>query len=51
MSTPPILHRSVHLQVDEAKGIMTDNIEKVIAQGEKLQVLTDKTENLMFEAS
>ncbi|GLC42334.1 hypothetical protein PLESTB_000658400 [Pleodorina starrii] len=41
---------AVQSRVDEVKGIMTDNIDKVISQGEKLQVLTDKTENLMFEA-
>ena len=28
---------------------MTDNIDKVLARGEKLELLTDKTENLMFE--
>ena len=38
------------VQVDEVKGIMTENIEKVLARGEKLELLTDKTENLMFEA-
>ncbi|PNH06023.1 hypothetical protein TSOC_007676 [Tetrabaena socialis] len=36
--------------VDEVKGIMTENIEKVLARGEKLELLTDKTENLMNEA-
>ena len=36
--------------MDEVKGIMTENIEKVLARGEKLELLTDKTENLMFEA-
>lgn len=41
---------SVQKKVDEVKGIMTDNIEKVLARGEKLELLTDKTENLMFEA-
>ncbi|GIL61725.1 hypothetical protein Vafri_16125 [Volvox africanus] len=41
---------AVQSRVDEVKGIMTENIEKVIAHGEKMQVLTDKTENLMFEA-
>lgn len=38
-------------QVDEVKGIMTENIEKVLARGEKLELLTDKTENLMTEVS
>ncbi|GFR41751.1 hypothetical protein Agub_g2506 [Astrephomene gubernaculifera] len=41
---------SVQSKVDEVKGIMTENIEKVLARGEKLELLTDKTENLMFEA-
>jgi hypothetical protein len=36
-------------QVDEVKGIMTENIDKVLARGEKLELLTDKTENLMNE--
>ena len=36
-------------QVDEVKGIMSDNIEKVLARGEKLELLVDKTDNLMFE--
>lgn len=35
--------------MDEVKGIMTENIEKVLARGEKLELLTDKTENLMNE--
>jgi hypothetical protein len=37
--------------VDEVKGIMSDNIEKVLARGEKLELLVDKTDNLMFEVS
>ena len=37
------------MQVDEVKGIMTDNIDKIMQRGEKLELLTDKTENLMFE--
>ncbi|KAG2452181.1 hypothetical protein HYH02_003212 [Chlamydomonas schloesseri] len=41
---------SVQKKVDEVKGIMTENIEKVLARGEKLELLTDKTENLMFES-
>ncbi|PNW84187.1 hypothetical protein CHLRE_04g224750v5 [Chlamydomonas reinhardtii] len=41
---------SVQKKVDEVKGIMTENIEKVLARGEKLELLTDKTENLMNEA-
>eukprot|EP00201_Polytomella_parva_P018925 CAMPEP_0175071712 /NCGR_PEP_ID=MMETSP0052_2-20121109/19406_1 /TAXON_ID=51329 ORGANISM="Polytomella parva, Strain SAG 63-3" /NCGR_SAMPLE_ID=MMETSP0052_2 /ASSEMBLY_ACC=CAM_ASM_000194 /LENGTH=137 /DNA_ID=CAMNT_0016338935 /DNA_START=270 /DNA_END=683 /DNA_ORIENTATION=+ len=41
---------SVQQKVNEVKGIMTENIEKVLARGEKLELLTDKTENLVFEA-
>lgn len=36
--------------MDEVKGIMSDNIEKVLARGEKLDTLVDKTDNLMSEA-
>ncbi len=39
----------VNAQVDEVKGIMTENIDKMLQRGEKLELLTDKTENLMFE--
>jgi hypothetical protein len=31
------------------KNIMSDNIEKVLSRGEKLDLLVDKTDNLMFE--
>eukprot|EP00879_Flechtneria_rotunda_P005114 GHRR01005396.1.p1 GENE.GHRR01005396.1~~GHRR01005396.1.p1 ORF type:complete len:264 (+),score=92.96 GHRR01005396.1:180-971(+) len=41
---------SVQKKVDEVKGIMSDNIEKVLSRGEKLDLLVDKTDNLMFEA-
>jgi hypothetical protein len=37
------------LQVDEVKNIMSENIEKVLSRGEKLDLLVDKTDNLMFE--
>jgi hypothetical protein len=37
--------------VDEVKNIMSDNIEKVLSRGEKLDLLVDKTDNLMFEVS
>lgn len=39
------------LQVDEVKNIMSDNIEAVLSRGEKLDLLVDKTDNLMFEVS
>ncbi|EFJ08162.1 hypothetical protein SELMODRAFT_235084 [Selaginella moellendorffii] len=37
-------------QVSEVKGIMMDNIEKVLERGEKIELLVDKTENLRFQA-
>lgn len=37
--------------MDEVKNIMSDNIEKVLSRGEKLDLLVDKTDNLMFEVS
>jgi len=37
-------------QVAEVKGIMMDNIEKVLDRGEKIELLVDKTENLRFQA-
>jgi hypothetical protein len=43
---PPTL---LLLQVDEVKNIMSENIEKVLSRGEKLDLLVDKTDNLMFE--
>lgn len=43
------LHTHTYTQVDEVKNIMSDNIEKVLSRGEKLDLLVDKTDNLMFE--
>ncbi|EPS62366.1 hypothetical protein M569_12426, partial [Genlisea aurea] len=37
--------------ITEVKGIMMDNIEKVLDRGEKIELLVDKTENLQFQAS
>jgi hypothetical protein len=39
----------VWIQVDEVKGIMTDNIDKMLARGEKLELLSERTDNLVFE--
>jgi vesicle-associated membrane protein 72 len=36
--------------ISEVKGIMMDNIEKVLDRGEKIELLVDKTENLQFQA-
>jgi hypothetical protein len=44
-------HHYCCLQVDEVKNIMSENIEKVLSRGEKLDLLVDKTDNLMFEVS
>lgn len=40
----------VKAQVSEVKGVMMENIEKVLDRGEKIEVLVDKTENLRFQA-
>ncbi|WOK94643.1 Synaptobrevin domain-containing protein/Longin domain-containing protein [Canna indica] len=37
-------------QITEVKGIMMDNIEKVLDRGEKISLLVDKTESLQFQA-
>ncbi|VFQ72202.1 unnamed protein product [Cuscuta campestris] len=37
-------------QVDEVKGVMMGNIEKVLDRGEKIELLVDKTENLRSQA-
>lgn len=40
----------VQNQVDEVVGIMQNNIEKVVARGEKLDSLNTKTEDLSHNA-
>ncbi|XP_047309057.1 vesicle-associated membrane protein 721-like [Impatiens glandulifera] len=40
----------VKAQVSEVKGVMMENIEKVLDRGEKIEVLVDKTENLHNQA-
>ncbi|KAL5710599.1 hypothetical protein ACHQM5_021142 [Ranunculus cassubicifolius] len=37
-------------QMTEVKGIMMDNIEKVLDRGEKIELLVDRTESLQFQA-
>ncbi|KAJ8900085.1 hypothetical protein K2173_024201 [Erythroxylum novogranatense] len=37
-------------QITEVKGIVMDNIEKVLDRGERIELLVDKTENLQFQA-
>ncbi|XP_020260362.1 vesicle-associated membrane protein 727-like [Asparagus officinalis] len=37
-------------QITEVKGVMMENIEKVLDRGEKIELLVDKTENLQFQA-
>ncbi|KAK9068724.1 hypothetical protein SSX86_012839 [Deinandra increscens subsp. villosa] len=41
----------VKAQVSEVKGVMLDNIEKVMERGEKVELLVDKTDNLRNQAS
>ncbi|KAE8655353.1 VAMP724 protein [Hibiscus syriacus] len=40
----------VKAQVSEVKGVMMENIEKVLDRGEKIELLVDKTENLHQKA-
>jgi len=40
----------VKAQVNEVKGVMMENIEKVLDRGEKIELLVDKTENLRYQA-
>ncbi|XP_031113696.1 putative vesicle-associated membrane protein 726 [Ipomoea triloba] len=40
----------VKAQVNEVKGVMMGNIEKVLDRGEKIELLVDKTENLRSQA-
>ncbi|KAF7153382.1 hypothetical protein RHSIM_Rhsim01G0257300 [Rhododendron simsii] len=41
----------VKAQVSEVKGVMMENIEKVLDRGEKIELLVDKTENLRSQMS
>lgn len=41
---------NVTKKVEEVKGIMAENIDRMLQRGEKLELLTDKTENLMNES-
>ncbi|KAI3511527.1 hypothetical protein L2E82_29093 [Cichorium intybus] len=41
----------VKAQVDEVKGVMMENIEKVLDRGEKIELLVDKTDNLRNQAN
>ncbi|KAJ9565101.1 hypothetical protein OSB04_001067 [Centaurea solstitialis] len=40
----------VKAQVSEVKGVMMENIEKVLDRGEKIELLVDKSENLHSQA-
>ncbi|KAM7485472.1 hypothetical protein LguiA_001481 [Lonicera macranthoides] len=40
----------VKAQVSEVSGAMTENIEKILDRGEKIEVLVDKSQNLHSEA-
>ena len=37
-------------QIEDVKGVMVENIEKVLARGEKIELLVDKTEALNASA-
>lgn len=40
----------VQRRVDDVKNVMVQNIEQVLARGEKIEDLVDKTDNLRFQA-
>ncbi|KAM3382315.1 hypothetical protein P3S68_007889 [Capsicum galapagoense] len=40
----------VKAQVSEVKGVMMENIEKVLDRGEKIELLVDKTDNLRSQS-
>ncbi|KAK9673391.1 hypothetical protein RND81_12G164800 [Saponaria officinalis] len=40
----------VQTQISEVKGVMMENIEKVLDRGEKIELLVDKTEDLRSQA-
>jgi len=40
----------VRQQLDEVKGVMVENIEKVLERGEKIELLVDKTDKLNQQA-
>lgn len=42
---------AVRRKVDEVKSIMVDNIEKVLQRGEKIELLVDKTDDLVNQAA
>lgn len=42
--------KAIQQQVDETKKIMEDNIDKMLARGEKLQALKEKTDKLKKES-
>ncbi|KAK4751068.1 hypothetical protein SAY87_004550 [Trapa incisa] len=48
MDHPEVMGKmaKVKAQVSEVKGVMLDNIEKVLDRGEKIELLVDKTESL-----
>jgi vesicle-associated membrane protein 7 len=41
---------AVKSQIDEVKGVMVQNIEKVLERGEKIELLVDKTDRLNQQA-
>merc|ERR1712176_916660 len=41
---------AVKSQIDDVKGVMVQNIEKVLERGEKIELLVDKTDRLNQQA-
>lgn len=40
----------VRSQIDDVKGVMVENIEKVLQRGEKIELLVDKTDRMQQAA-
>jgi len=38
--------RTAQREIDDGRGIMTDNIERVLERGERIDLLVDKTDRL-----
>jgi len=38
--------RNVQREIDDVRGIMTENIERVLERGERIDLLVDKTDRL-----
>ena len=42
---------AVKNQIEDVKGVMVENIEKVLERGEKIELLVDKTDSMSFSST